>query len=101
MEMNESIRLFVYIEAIGTVIGLGLIYMLYRVSRKLGGVVGSAVNSLSLGVILFTVAFGISTIIDYFNLSAMSNSMAVHMTLMVFAMVMVVVTAIRFSKLLG
>ena len=101
MEMNQGIQLFVYIEAIGTLVGIGLIIMLYRVSKELGGTVGAAVNSLTLGVVLFTIAFGVSTGLDYFNLTAMTNSMATHMSLMVFAMVMVVVTATRFAKLLN
>lgn len=101
MEMNEGTPLFVYIEAIGTLVGLGLIIILYRVSKGLGGAVGSAVKSLTLGVVLFTVAFGISTGLDYFDLMAMTDSMAIHMGLMVFAMIMVVVTATRFAKLLN
>jgi hypothetical protein len=100
MEMNEGTSLFVYIEAVGTLVGLGLIIMLYRVSKGLGGAVGSAVKSLTLGVVLFTVAFGTSSALDYFNITSMTDSMALHMTLMVFAMIMVVVTATRFAKLL-
>lgn len=101
MEMNEATPLFVYIEAIGTLVGFGLIIMLYRVSKELGGTVGAAVRSLTLGVVLFTVAFGVSTSLDYFTSTAMADSMATHMSLMVFAMVMVVVTATRFAKLLN
>lgn len=100
MEMDKGIQLFVYIEAIGTLVGLVLIIMLYRVSKELGGTVGEAVKSLTLGVVLFTVAFGASTGIDYFKLSGMANSMALHMVLMVFAMVMVAVTTTRFAKLM-
>ena len=101
MEMQQAgTPLFVYIEIVGTVVGVVLIGLFVRVVRELGGAVGSAIWFLIAGVALFTLAFGISAVVDGLGLTAMQNSMAGHMGLMVLAMIMVVVTASRFARLL-
>lgn len=100
MEADMGTPLFVYIEIIGVIVGLWLIFVLARVTRELGGEVGAALRYLVGGVAVFTLAFVISFVIDFFGLSAMTNSMATHMVLMVAAMILVVLSALRFTRLL-
>lgn len=100
MDMETAIPTFVYIELIGTVVGIVLFVQLWRTTRQLGGQVGTAIRYLTAGVVVFSLAFVISFILDYFQLTGMQNSMATHMSLMVIAMILVVFSAIHFTRLM-
>jgi len=94
--MNNEI---ISIEWLGTLIGILLIYLLFRAGKNLGGAVGAALKSLTLGVLLFTAAFLASAILDTFDLVPMVTSMILHMVLMAVAMIMIVLSALKFIEL--
>lgn len=99
MEMELGTPGFVYVELAGALVGGVLIFVLARVTRQMGGEVGAALRYLTVGVAIFTFAFAVSFVVDFFGLGAMQSSMAAHMTLMALAMVMIVFSALRFARL--
>ena len=81
------------VEVVGAIVGIVLLVVLARIARHLGGVVGSALNSLIAGVGLFTLAFIVAAVLQGLNVMAMENTMVVHMILMILALVMIVLSA--------
>jgi hypothetical protein len=88
------------IEVGGTLIGFLMIVVIFRVYRGLGGVVGASFQRLLFGAVLFTAAFVISAVIDWFNITTMENSMMLHMSIMTVAMILLVLSAIKSASLL-
>lgn len=97
---DTGTALFVYIEILGTIIGLVMIVVVFRVSREVGGVIGASFQRLFIGSLLFTAAFGISAFLDWFRITDMQNSMVFHMSLMTIAMILLVLSAIKSANLL-
>lgn len=101
MDMQQAATpLFVYIEIVGAAVGVVLLILLLRVVKELGGELASALKSLIGGVALFTLAFALSAVLDVFDLAPMQSTMSSHMGLMLLAMILVVVTANRFARML-
>ena len=92
--------LFVYIEIIGTLVGVAMCVIVFRVSRQVGGVIGASFQRLFIGALLFTAAFGVSAVPDWFRVTDMQNSMVFHMSLMTVAMILLVLSAIKSANLL-
>jgi len=88
------------IEVVGALIGVGLIILLVRIARHLGGVVGSSLNNLILGVALFTLAFIVAAVLQGLNVTAMENAMVIHMLLMILALIMIVLSARKLTGLI-
>jgi len=88
------------LEIAGALIGIVLIFLLLRVSRESGGVLGSAVNFLTIGIVLFTISLISAAVMDGFRLtSSMETSMTIHMGLMVVALIIILIAALRITKL--
>lgn len=83
----------IYVEVVGALVGIALTVLLARIRMSLGGVVGTALNNLIVGVALFTVAFIAAAVLQALNVTAMENTMAVHMVLMILALIMIVLSA--------
>jgi len=81
------------IEIVGALVGVVLTAVLVGIARQLGGVVRAALNNLIIGVALFTVAFIAAALLQGFNVTAMENTMVVHMILMILALIMIVLSA--------
>jgi hypothetical protein len=97
---DTGTALFVYIEIVGTLIGLVMCIVVFRVSRQVGGVIGASFQRLFIGALLFTAAFGVSAFLDWFRVTDMQNSMVFHMSLMTIAMILLVLSAIKSANLL-
>ena len=101
-EMSPSlVQYLVYVEIIGAVVGVSLTVLLIRLGRSIGGIVGSSLNRLIIGVALFTVAFIAAAILQGLQVTAMENTMFVHMILMILALIMIVFSARSLAKLVS
>ncbi len=98
MHAGAGIPPFLYVELAGGVIGIVFLLLLFA-GRGLGGIIGNARKYIIAAAALFTASFIGSAVIDGFHVLPMQQSMVVHMLLMVFAMVMSVVAAIKLGRL--
>ena len=98
--MQAGTPAFVYVEVVGSLVGLGLMVYLISIARRFGGAMGSALRVLLVGVGMFTLAFVFSAVVDLLQLFPMQNSMAIHMSLMIVAMIMIALTTSRLAGLL-
>ncbi len=88
------------VDVVGAIVGIVLLVVRARIARPLGGVVGSALNSLMAGVGLFTLAFVVAAVLQSLNVMAMENTMVIHMILMILALVMIVLSARNLTGLI-
>lgn len=92
---------YIGLEIAGALIGIVLIFLLLRVGRESGGVLGSAVNFLTMGIVVFTISLIAAAAMDWLRLTnSMATSMTIHMGLMVLALIIILVAALRITKLI-
>lgn len=85
-------------QVLGLGVGVVLVLMLVTNKRSVGGSVGSSLTYLLLGVVFFTLAFGVSVVGPMLSLT-MPTVMLTHMILMVVAMVMIVVSVNKVTSM--
>ena len=94
----DGLHLFIAFEVIGAIVGIVLMILIIRLSREFEGIVESAFNLLTLGLMLFVVSLVLAAWMDWSHIVNMAISMTIHMGLMSLALVIILIAAIRIIR---
>jgi hypothetical protein len=99
MEKEEGIKPYTYMGVVGAIIGIVLTAYMLIAFRGIGGLVKRGLNLMVGGIVIFTLSFIFTAIVHLSKALSMNTSMGIHMSLMVLAMLVMAIGAIKLGGL--